>query len=71
MKGYKRELIEDDMYQQRKSHDSGQLGNRLEVAWMKEKERRKDPSLVKVISKTFGMECLPLYALAIIAELVG
>lgn len=70
VKGNKKQLTEDDMYQNRKSHDSGLLANLLEVAWSKEKRRSKNPSLLKVITRTFGVECLGLYVMAIIAEVV-
>lgn len=68
IRGYKRELLADDMYRHRTNHDSGTLGDKLEAAWNKERERKKEPSLLTAIIKVFYLEYLLLYALAIIIE---
>lgn len=65
VKGYKRELTEDDMYRHRKIHDSKMLGDRLEAAWSHETSNRVEPSLNKALLKVFGLEifyisCIPL-----------
>lgn len=68
VRGYKRELLADDMYHHRKKHDSGTLGDKLEAAWNKELHNKKEPSLLRAITKVFYLECLGLYALAFTIE---
>lgn len=68
IRGYKRELTEDDMYRHRKQHDSATLGDKLEATWNKEIKTQKDPSLVKAIRRVFGVECILLYILAFALE---
>ncbi|XP_018565514.1 probable multidrug resistance-associated protein lethal(2)03659 [Anoplophora glabripennis] len=58
VRGFKKELTEDDMYGTLKSHDSGLLGDRLQKAWNHEVANKKDPSLWIAILKVFGIELL-------------
>lgn len=61
MKGFRKELTEDDMYGTLKPHDSGMLGDRLQKAWDREVATKKDPSLWIAMARVFGVEFL-LYA---------
>ncbi|CAH1105144.1 unnamed protein product, partial [Psylliodes chrysocephalus] len=70
VKGYKRELTEDDMYWHRKVHDSIDLGNKLERRWKKHLENNKKPSYLKVLVGTFFWEIILLNILAISVEAV-
>lgn len=67
-KGCKRNLTEDDLYQYRKSHDSSQLGDELEIAWNKEKKKKKEPSLFKILMKVHGVELFFIYILSFIKD---
>lgn len=62
IKGIRKELNEDDMYRCGKKHDSKYLGDQLQTAWYKEKE--KNSSFFKIFSKIFGTECIVLYIIA-------
>lgn len=64
IKGYKKVLSEDDMYQNRKVHDSEMLGNKLETVWNKTKT-----SLAKDLCKVFLGEYLLICSAAVIAEI--
>lgn len=63
VKGYKKVLTEDDMYQNRNVHDSEMLGNKLESVW-----DRIKPSLAKALSEVFLAEFLYVCFAAIISE---
>ncbi|KAG5889083.1 hypothetical protein JTB14_004927 [Gonioctena quinquepunctata] len=69
-KGYSRELTEDDMYQHRKKHDSGKLGDRMERAWNDQVKNNENPSLLKAMSRVFLFEILLLSILAVLTEAV-
>ncbi|KAJ8918452.1 hypothetical protein NQ315_008149 [Exocentrus adspersus] len=60
--GWRNELGEDDMYDTLRSHEAGTLGDRLQEAWNREVERKKDPSLWSAMLGVFGFE-LFLYAI--------
>ncbi|CAH1105147.1 unnamed protein product [Psylliodes chrysocephalus] len=70
IKGYKIDLTEDDIYQHRKSHDSGHLGEKLEAQWKKQTEKSKNPSLFKALTKVFFLEMLLLNIVIIIEETI-
>ncbi|XP_018571144.1 probable multidrug resistance-associated protein lethal(2)03659 [Anoplophora glabripennis] len=55
LKGYKRDLDEDDLYGSLKDHDSHRLGIKLEDAWVQENKIDK-PSLTRAIWRVFGKE---------------
>lgn len=69
-RGFKRDLTEDDMYQCRKGHDAGCLRDKLEVAWNKERKRKKDPSLLMVLFKIFSTEIVLLVISSIILDTI-
>ncbi|XP_072399246.1 probable multidrug resistance-associated protein lethal(2)03659 [Diabrotica undecimpunctata] len=66
-KGYSKELTEDDMYQHRKSHDSGDLGDELEKIWNKQLTKKK-PSVIKALAKRFVPEWIMLNCIILISE---
>ncbi|CAH1105155.1 unnamed protein product [Psylliodes chrysocephalus] len=68
--GYKKELTEDDIFEHRKSHDSGQLGDKLEATWNKLSANNKKPSLIKAIIQTFFLEALLLNCLIFTEEMI-
>ncbi|KAI2474069.1 ATP binding cassette (ABC) protein subfamily C member, provisional [Diabrotica virgifera virgifera] len=68
-KGYNKELTEDDMYQHRESHDSGDLGDQFEKIWNKQLTKRK-PSVIKAIAKRFIPEWIMLNCIIIISETI-
>lgn len=70
IKGFKIDLTEDDIYQHRKSHDSGHLGETLEAQWKKQTEKSKNPSLFKALTKVFFLEMLLLNIVIIIEETI-
>ncbi|CAH2099901.1 unnamed protein product [Euphydryas editha] len=59
-RGYKQGLTVDDLFQARSGDHSGRLGDRLEEAWLREKEKCKNtkdrPSLTKAILSCFWVE---------------
>lgn len=69
-RGFKRDLTEDDMYQCRKEHEAGHLRDKLEIAWNKERKRKKDPSLLKVLFKIFRVEIVLLVISATILDII-
>ncbi|XP_044268715.1 probable multidrug resistance-associated protein lethal(2)03659 [Tribolium madens] len=56
VKGFKKDLTEDDLYGPLKAHDSKRLGDLLEEAWFKEETTRHKPSFWRAIIKVFGRE---------------
>nr|XP_023023861.1 multidrug resistance-associated protein 4-like [Leptinotarsa decemlineata] len=61
VKGVRKEIIEDDMYEVEASQKSAELGDRLEAKWNNELIK-SSPSLTKALFAVFGGE-LALYAL--------
>ncbi|KAF5303186.1 hypothetical protein FQA39_LY10099 [Lamprigera yunnana] len=55
VKGYRKDLEENDITEHLEEHASNNLGNRLEKQWEQEL-RKKHPSLCKAILRTFGVE---------------
>ncbi|XP_050516933.1 probable multidrug resistance-associated protein lethal(2)03659 [Diabrotica virgifera virgifera] len=70
VKGYKRELTEDDMYRHRSEHDSSKLGERLEERWIKHVAKNKNPAYYKVLIGTFIWEIFVLNVLVVIIEAI-
>ncbi|XP_050518318.1 probable multidrug resistance-associated protein lethal(2)03659 isoform X1 [Diabrotica virgifera virgifera] len=70
VKGYKRELTEDDMYRHRSEHDSSKLGQRLEERWIKHVAKNKNPAFWKVLMGTFFWEIFGQDILVILCEAV-
>lgn len=68
LKGIKKDLTEDDMYRHRNEHDAGRLCDKLEIAWNKERKRKKDPSLLKVLFKIFKIDIILLVIWAAIID---
>ncbi|KAJ8955573.1 hypothetical protein NQ318_001403 [Aromia moschata] len=58
IKGYKKDLCEEDLYGPLKSHESGTLGDKLEEAWFAECQAKNKPSLIKCIWKVFKWEII-------------
>ncbi|KAJ8983676.1 hypothetical protein NQ317_003464 [Molorchus minor] len=62
VKGFKKELTEDDMYGPLKEHEARSLGDRLEEAWNYEVAHKSNPSLWMAVIRVFRVE-LVLYAI--------
>lgn len=56
VKGFKKDLLEEDLYGPLKSHESKRLGDLLEAAWIKEESTRRKPSFWRPLIKVFGKE---------------
>ncbi|KAJ8965822.1 hypothetical protein NQ314_003889 [Rhamnusium bicolor] len=56
MKGYKKELVEDDLYEHLENHESGKLSYKLEEVWLLERTAEDKPSLIRAIWKVFKFE---------------
>lgn len=60
MKGRKRELDTEDLYQALRAHKSGTLGEKLSLAWERQLEQRKatgrKPSLLRATLAVFGWQ---------------
>jgi ATP-binding cassette subfamily C (CFTR/MRP) protein 4 len=57
VKGFKKNLAEEDLYGPLKDHESKLLGDRLENAWIKEENSRRNPSFWRALIRVFGKEC--------------
>lgn len=61
-KGFKRDLEQQDLTETLSEHKSNKLGNRIEAAWNDEveraKQKKRDPSLRRVLIRVFGWEFL-------------
>ncbi|CAG9854244.1 unnamed protein product [Phyllotreta striolata] len=68
VKGYRRDLTEDDMYKHRNQHDSGVLGSKVERRWNNHVKKNKNPSYARVLLGTFFLEIAALNVLAILFE---
>ncbi|XP_044260437.1 probable multidrug resistance-associated protein lethal(2)03659 [Tribolium madens] len=56
IKGWKKDLSEDDLYSPLKDIDSKMLGDKLEQFWFEEENFQKKPSLARAIRRLFGWE---------------
>jgi hypothetical protein len=63
VKGWRKELTEDDLYKTLENHESSRLGDKLESLWSEEENFCKNPSLGKALTKLFGLEFF-LYGLS-------
>ena len=70
MKGFKKDLAEDDLWGTLKAHESKLLGDKLEQAWLKEENSRRNPSLWRALIRVFGKECALYGIILAIVELV-
>lgn len=72
-RGYKHELQESDLPETLREHRSQFLGDLMEKEWMKEvhnaKKSNKEPSLLKVILKRFGLILAGYGGIAVILEI--
>ncbi|XP_044727627.1 ATP-binding cassette sub-family C member 4-like isoform X2 [Chrysoperla carnea] len=72
-KGFKHDLEENDLYQPLKEHRSDYLGDKLALLWEKElrlaSEKKRHPSLGKVIVKCFGWQFVWLGIVLLIFEI--
>ncbi|KAJ8954552.1 hypothetical protein NQ318_000786, partial [Aromia moschata] len=58
VKGFNRQLTEEDMYGALKDHEAKRLGDKLEEAWRYEVEHKRNPSLWKAIIKVLSQPLL-------------
>lgn len=70
VKGVKRDLTEDDMNRCRKKHEAGLLRDKLDVAWNKERRRKKDPSLLKALFAVFRTEIFILFISSAVLDVI-
>ncbi|XP_050293273.1 probable multidrug resistance-associated protein lethal(2)03659 [Anthonomus grandis grandis] len=57
LKGYKKDLLEEDLYAALPSHESKYLGDKLDKEWSKElKVKKKSSSLWMALARVFGKE---------------
>lgn len=70
MKGYKKPLDEDDLYDTRKCDVSSILGDKLAKAWDEQLKFKKDPSLTLALIKVFKWDVITNGALFLLAELI-
>ncbi|XP_056630497.1 ATP-binding cassette sub-family C member 4-like [Diorhabda sublineata] len=59
-KANKKDLVDDDLYEVLTSCRSKTCGDKLETEWNKEKKLHKNPSVIKLISKCYGLKYLLL-----------
>lgn len=69
VRGFKKTLNEEDLFEILNEQKSSYLGDMLEEAWEKEKTK-SDPSLWKALWKVFGLNFLSLGLLATCVELI-
>nr|CAI5849598.1 unnamed protein product [Callosobruchus analis] len=67
VKGWRKELDEDDIDRHRRKHDSERLGSKLDAAWKRE-IKNKQPSLLRAIAKVLLAEMCLIDILMIIVE---
>ncbi|XP_050295811.1 probable multidrug resistance-associated protein lethal(2)03659 [Anthonomus grandis grandis] len=69
-KGFKKELLADDLFPPLPSHESTYLGDRLEKQWLRQlKTRPNNPSLWRAIARVFGKEFIILGLCYLFCEL--
>ncbi|KAJ8983678.1 hypothetical protein NQ317_003466 [Molorchus minor] len=56
VKGFKKELNEDDMYGAMEAHESNKLGSKLEASWSYEIAHKKNPSLWRALLRVFKFD---------------
>ncbi|ENN78464.1 hypothetical protein YQE_05102, partial [Dendroctonus ponderosae] len=70
VKGFKKDLLEEDLYPHLPAHESTYLGDKLEREWAKELKRNaKEPSLWRALSGVFGKQLLVLACCYFFSEL--
>ncbi|KAJ8954550.1 hypothetical protein NQ318_000784 [Aromia moschata] len=70
VKGFKKEITEDDIYGPLKAHDSGTLGDKIEKCWMYEIKHKKNPSLWRALFKVFKFDFFICVIILLIIEFV-
>ncbi|CAG9854733.1 unnamed protein product [Phyllotreta striolata] len=70
VKGFRKNLTENDLYEHRRSHDSNVLGDKLEQQWIKQTKKSKNPSLIKAIVNVFFTEVVLINIVVIMAEVI-
>lgn len=70
VKGFKKDLTEEDLWGTLKAHESRRLGDQLEEAWSKEENSKKKPSLWRALIKVFGFEVARYGVILLFLELV-
>jgi hypothetical protein len=58
LRGWTKDLAEDDINPSPCKYESKLLGDKLEKLWEEEKRIENNPSLTKVFRKAFGVECI-------------
>ena len=67
VKGFKKDLTEEDLYDPLKAHESSRLGDKLEKSWLQEANLRRHPSLWKTLIKVYGVE-IGLYGIFLLVQ---
>lgn len=67
IKGCRKDLDEEDLYDALDEHKSNKLGNKLEAEWQKELTT-EDPKLWKALWRTFGMKYVFYAVIVVIVE---
>lgn len=66
--GLKKELTEKDVYPTLETHDANKLVNKIEKAWVRQKELNSRPSLWKAIWQVFKLDILKSMAFYLIVN---
>ncbi|XP_066155396.1 probable multidrug resistance-associated protein lethal(2)03659 [Euwallacea fornicatus] len=69
-KGFKKKLTEDDLFSPLKSHNSCNLGDRLEEVWREQHRKHKKSALHRALLKIFGLHFFLIGIITLINELV-
>ncbi|EFA03657.2 probable multidrug resistance-associated protein lethal(2)03659 [Tribolium castaneum] len=70
VKGFRKDLTEDDLYGTLKAHKSNLLGDKLEKKWIKETNNHRNPSLWRVLFQVYGLETILYGVVLLIQELI-
>ncbi|KAJ8954549.1 hypothetical protein NQ318_000783 [Aromia moschata] len=70
VKGFKKEITEDDMYGPLKAHESSKLGDKMEKYWLHEIKHEKNPSLWRALFKVFKFDFSICVIILLIMEFV-
>lgn len=67
VKGFKKDLSEEDLYGTLNKHKSKGLGDKLEKTWINEVNLHRNPSLWRALMKEYGVEIV-LYGLVLLIQ---
>ncbi|XP_046989232.1 ATP-binding cassette sub-family C member 4-like isoform X1 [Schistocerca americana] len=67
--GYSKDLTVDDLFEPLDDDTSARLGDQLEKQWEKQLKRKK-PSLINAMARTFGLDCIRLGCLVFLYDVV-